>query len=118
MAYSQSQNRATQKYVKNTYDEIKVRISKGRKALYQQQAKTRGVSLNSYIISLPEGAAYNDAANKDIASEATAVKQVAATMAIEEMYFSQDFIDKMLKVATGEISSEEVRQELLQKYAR
>ena len=39
-------------------------------------------------------------------------------MAIEEMYFPKDFIEKMLKVASGELTSEEVRQEVIKKYAR
>ena len=46
------------------------------------------------------------------------VKQVVATMAIEDMYLSEEFISKMLKVANGELSSEEVRQEVIKKYAR
>lgn len=46
------------------------------------------------------------------------VRQVAVTMAVEDMYFSKDFIEKMLKVADGELSSEEVRQEIIKKYSR
>ena len=46
------------------------------------------------------------------------VRQVAATMAVEDMYFSKDFLEKMLKVANGELSSEEVRQELMKEYGR
>lgn len=46
------------------------------------------------------------------------VKQVMATMAIEDMFFSKDFVDKMLKVAEGKLSSEQVRQEVIKKYGR
>lgn len=46
------------------------------------------------------------------------VRQVVATMAIEDMYFSKDFIEKMIKVANGELSSEEVRQEVIREYGR
>lgn len=46
------------------------------------------------------------------------VRQVAVTMAVEDMYFSKDFLEKMLKVANGELSSEEVRQELIKEYGR
>ena len=46
------------------------------------------------------------------------VKNVASTMAIEDMYFSKDFIDKMVLVAEGKLSSEQIRQEVIQKYAR
>ena len=33
------------------------------------------------------------------------VKNVASTMAIEDMYFSKDFIDKIVMVAEGKLSS-------------
>lgn len=46
------------------------------------------------------------------------VKNVAATMAIENMYVSSDFMDKMIKVAKGELSSEQIRQDILKKYGR
>ena len=46
------------------------------------------------------------------------VKNVASTMAIEEMYVSKDFINKMILVASGELSSEQVRQEIISQYAR
>lgn len=46
------------------------------------------------------------------------VKSVASNMAIENMYVSSEFMDKMIKVAKGELSSEHVRQEIIQKYAR
>ncbi len=46
------------------------------------------------------------------------VRQVVATMAVEDMYLSKDFIEKLEKIASGELSSEEVRQEVIKKYAR
>lgn len=46
------------------------------------------------------------------------VRQVVATMAIEDMYLSKDFIEKLEKIANGELSSEEVRQEVIKKYGR
>jgi len=46
------------------------------------------------------------------------LQKVVSTMAIEDMYFPRDFIEKMLKVASGELSSEELRQEVIKKYAR
>ena len=46
------------------------------------------------------------------------VRQVVATMAVEDMYLSKDFIGKLEKIATEELSSEEVRQEVIKKYAR
>jgi len=46
------------------------------------------------------------------------VKNVASTMALEDMYVSKDFINKMILVASGELSSEQVRQEIISQYAR
>ena len=46
------------------------------------------------------------------------VRNVASTMAIEDMYVSKDFINKMILVASGELSSEQVRQEVISRYAR
>lgn len=48
--YSQAQNKATQKYILNNYDEIKVRIPKGKKEKYKAMAAASGKSLNQYII--------------------------------------------------------------------
>ena len=48
----------------------------------------------------------------------TKVKNVVATLAIEEMYFSKSFIKDMLKVANGELSSEEMRRAVIKKYGR
>ena len=46
------------------------------------------------------------------------VQQVAATMAIEDMYLSKEFIEKLLKVSNGEMTSEELRKEVLKEYAQ
>lgn len=46
------------------------------------------------------------------------VAQAVSSMAIEDMYVSRAFIVELLKVANGEKSSEELRQEVLKKYAR
>ena len=46
------------------------------------------------------------------------VQQVAATMAISDMYVSKDFIEKLLKVSTGEMKSEELRKEVLKEYTQ
>ena len=46
------------------------------------------------------------------------VRNVASTMAVEDMYVSKDFINKMILVASGELSSEQVRQEVISQYAR
>ncbi len=54
----------------------------------------------------------------DNTKENRALKNVVSSMAIEEMYFSEDFIREMLKVNKGEKTTEELRQELLKKYVR
>ena len=46
------------------------------------------------------------------------VQQVAATMAIEDMYVSKEFIEKLLKVSNGEMTSEELRKEVLKEYVQ
>lgn len=46
------------------------------------------------------------------------IRDVVATMAIEDMYLSRDFVTELIKVAQGEKSSEELRQEVIKKYAR
>lgn len=45
------------------------------------------------------------------------IADVAATMAIEDMYVDNDFIKEMMKVAQGEKTYEEVRQEAIKQYA-
>ena len=46
------------------------------------------------------------------------VQRVAATMAIEDMYVSKEFIEKLLKVSNGEMTSEELRKEVLKEYTQ
>lgn len=46
------------------------------------------------------------------------VNDVVATMAIEDMYLSKNFVTELIKVAKGEKTSDELRQEVIKKYAR
>ena len=46
---SKAQQRAVAKYMKNNYDEIKVRMPKGKKEQIRTTAESAGKSLNSYI---------------------------------------------------------------------
>jgi predicted HicB family RNase H-like nuclease len=48
-AYTQAQNKATQKYIKNNYDEFKIRLDKGNKAVLKKYAEMAGESLNAYV---------------------------------------------------------------------
>ncbi|MEG1782252.1 MAG: hypothetical protein RR253_03275 [Oscillospiraceae bacterium] len=46
---SKSQQKAVATYMKNNYDEIKVRVSKGSKEVIQEIATSRRESINGYI---------------------------------------------------------------------
>jgi predicted HicB family RNase H-like nuclease len=46
---SKAQQKANSKYVKNNYDEIKVRVPKGKKPEIQAAADKQGESLNSFV---------------------------------------------------------------------
>lgn len=54
MAYSEAQKKATAKYMKNKLDDIKVRVSKGKREVYKAHAERQGKSLNALIIELLE----------------------------------------------------------------
>ena len=49
MAISKAQLKATAKYMKNNYDEIKIRVDKGGKTVIQAAAASKGESVNGYI---------------------------------------------------------------------
>ncbi len=52
MPASKAQQKAVAKYMKNNYDEIKIRIKKGDKERFKAYAESQGKSLNSYIADL------------------------------------------------------------------
>lgn len=47
--YSQAQNKATQKYIKNNYDSVMIRMPKGKKEQIRTFAKSKGESLNGFV---------------------------------------------------------------------
>ena len=49
MAVSKAQQRAVNKYVKKNYDEVKLRMPKGKKDVIQVHAAQQGESVNAYI---------------------------------------------------------------------
>jgi len=49
MPTTKAQQRAVEKYKKANYDEIKIRVEKGRKAEIQAHADTLSESVNSFI---------------------------------------------------------------------
>lgn len=50
MPISEAKHKANEKYNAKAYDEIKVRVSKGRKEEIRAYAESRGMSVNSFII--------------------------------------------------------------------
>lgn len=46
--YSQAQNKATQKYIKNNYDSVMIRMPKGKKEQIKNFAESKGESLNGF----------------------------------------------------------------------
>ncbi|MDO5423918.1 MAG: hypothetical protein Q4F41_09345 [Eubacteriales bacterium] len=46
---SKAQQKAVAKYMKNNYDEIKIRVEKGEKPIIQEHAQTMGESTNTFI---------------------------------------------------------------------
>ncbi len=50
--------------------------------------------------------------------ENKAVINVAATMAVENMPLSEEFIKKLMQVNKGEITAGELRNEVIKRYAR
>lgn len=49
MPASKAQQRAVSKYMKENYDEIKVRMEKGQKDTIKAHAETRGESVNGFV---------------------------------------------------------------------
>lgn len=49
MPASKAQQKAVAKYMKNNYDEIKIRVSKGKKDTIKSYADSKGESLNGFI---------------------------------------------------------------------
>ena len=49
MPASKAQQRAVSKYMKENYDEIKVRVEKGHKATIKAHAEAHGQSVNGFI---------------------------------------------------------------------
>ena len=49
MTVSKAQQKATAKYIKNNYDDMKIRIKKGAKQLIETAAKAQNESINGYV---------------------------------------------------------------------
>ncbi len=49
MPASKAQQKAVAKYMKNNYDEMKIRVQKGAKSLIEAAAKANDESINGYV---------------------------------------------------------------------
>ena len=54
MAYTEAQKKATIKYLNEKTDDIRLRVPKGLKEKYKEEAERRGVSMTQFIIECVE----------------------------------------------------------------
>lgn len=54
MAYTEAQKRATEKYIKEKTDDIRLRTPLGTKARYRAEAERRGMSMTKFIMQCVE----------------------------------------------------------------
>ena len=54
MAYSEAQKKASIKYMSEKTDDIRLRVKKGLKAKYKEEAEKRGQSMTQFIIECVE----------------------------------------------------------------
>lgn len=64
MPASKAQQKAVAKYMKNNYDEIKVRVSKGNKDIIKAHAESNGESINGFVNRAIDETMERDKANK------------------------------------------------------
>ena len=69
MPASKAQQRAVSKYMKENYDEIKVRVEKGQKDIIKAHAEARGESVNGFI-----GRAIDETMERDNAARGAATE--------------------------------------------
>ncbi len=62
---SKAQQKAVAKYMKNNYDEIKVRVEKGKREIIKTAATAAGESVNGYIKKAVDQRMEREAANND-----------------------------------------------------
>ena len=72
MAVSKAQQRAVNKYVKSNYDEVKLRMPKGKKDVIQAHAAQQGESVNAYI-----NRAIDEAMQRDNFDDRNTISKVA-----------------------------------------
>lgn len=65
MAYTKASGQAVNRYSKKAYDDVRVRVKKGRKEIIQKRAEQLNKSVNGYITDLIE----EDLAGSDLLEE-------------------------------------------------
>jgi len=63
MPITEAQKKATMKYMKNNYDRLEIKVTKGRKTDLQTHAATKGESLNGFV-----NRAIDETVERDIAN--------------------------------------------------
>lgn len=48
--YTEAQKRASQKYLKESVEDVRIRVPKGRKAIIKAHAEQQGESMNQFVI--------------------------------------------------------------------
>lgn len=64
MPASKAQQKAVAKYMKNNYDEIKLRVPKGEKEKIKSHAESNGESINGFVNRAIDETMERDKANK------------------------------------------------------
>lgn len=116
MAISEARHRANEKYNAKAYEEIKIRVPKGKKEVIQTVAKESQLkSVNAYInhaIDLLMGGGYGfQTENEDNNRASRVISHVALFSETEELE-----IEKILK--EGQTVEEFIREAVLEKCAR
>lgn len=52
MAYTKASGQAVDRYCKKAYDDVRIRVKKGQKAIIQKRADEMNKSINSYMVDL------------------------------------------------------------------
>ena len=56
--------------------------------------------------------------NTPLSKVSKGIRDVIATMAIENMFLEDDFVNKLTAIENGELTCDDVRKEIAQEYAR
>ncbi len=89
MAVSKAQQKATAKYVKQNYDRIEIKVSKGRKAELQAHAQDQGESLNGFISRAIDGQIERDTSQQPTGAPVRAANPLEGIIAPDTLRAAQ-----------------------------